>query len=166
MTTNTMDPRAAELIRELSLTPHVEGGFYRQTFRSARAVQPDDDRGERAALTTIYYLLTHGSHSRWHRVRSDEVWHFCEGSPLELFVASSDATSLERVMLGPALATDGPLYTVPAGSWQAARPIGSYALMACTVAPGFVFDDFELLAPDSESGARVLALGQDAASLS
>ena len=160
-----MDPRATELIRELALAPHPEGGFYRELFRSALMVQPADGRPARAALTTIHYLLPHGAHSRWHRVRSDEVWHFSEGSPLELFLASPDGTTMRRVTLGPALATDGPVCTVPAGFWQAARPVGAYALAACTVAPGFDFADFSFLGDELAVRARIVQLGADAASL-
>ena len=79
-----MHPRAAELIAALDLRPHPEGGFYRQIFRSAMQVSPMDGRSPRAALTTIYFLLTEGSFSRWHQVASDEVWHLYEGGPLEL----------------------------------------------------------------------------------
>src|SRR5262245_20154577 len=101
-----IDPRAAELIERFHLLPHPEGGFYRETFRSSDRVQPlDAARGPRAAATTILFLLVAGTHSRWHRVASDEVWHFYEGAPLELLVAAPDVTSIERVLLGPALAT-------------------------------------------------------------
>src|SRR6185295_19426161 len=79
-----MHDRAAELISALGLEPHPEGGFYREVHRSASRVTTGDARGERAALTTIYFLLPAGSQSRWHQVDSDEVWHFYEGDPLAL----------------------------------------------------------------------------------
>ena len=66
------------------MIPHPEGGFYRELYRSSSRVQPADDRPARAALTTIYFLLVGGEVSRWHRVASDEVWHYYEGDPLEL----------------------------------------------------------------------------------
>jgi uncharacterized protein len=72
-------PRAAQLIERLGLQPHPEGGFFREVFRSEHAVTTDDGRGARAALTTIYFLLTRNTFSRWHRVRSDETWHLYEG---------------------------------------------------------------------------------------
>ena len=79
-----MHPRASHLVQTLRLEPHPEGGFFRQLFRSSASVTPADDRGVRAALTTIYFLLPGDDVSRWHRVASDEVWHFYEGSPLEI----------------------------------------------------------------------------------
>jgi predicted cupin superfamily sugar epimerase len=154
-------PRAAELISALRLTPHPEGGYYRETFRSASSVAPDDDRGSRSALTTIFFLLVEGTWSRWHRVRSDEVWHFAEGAPVELLVAPPDLSSIETVVLGAWSESNLPVHTVPAGFWQAARPRGEYALAGCTVGPGFDFQDFSFLRDDSAAMARLRALGHE-----
>jgi predicted cupin superfamily sugar epimerase len=137
--------RAEELTAALGLRPHPEGGWYAEVFRSASTVQPADLRGTRSALTTIYFLLTAGQASRLHRVASDEVWHFYEGEPLELTTAPGDLASLSRTTLGPAGHASAPVYTVPAGVWQGARPLGAYTLVGCTVGPGFDFADFELL---------------------
>jgi predicted cupin superfamily sugar epimerase len=139
-----MNPRAAELIRTLQLQPHPEGGFYRETFRSTLRVSPDQ-RPVRSALTTIYFLLAAGGFSAWHRVHSDEVWHWHEGEPLELLLASADFRTVQRRQLGRIGAGIEPVVTVPAGWWQAARPLGTYALCGCTVAPGFEFEDFSFL---------------------
>jgi uncharacterized protein len=140
-------PRASELIRSLALTPHPEGGFYRETYRSAlRVEQPQ--RPLRSALTTIYFLLPADSFSAWHRVRSDEVWHWYEGEPLELLVASPDFSIVRHSRLGTVGAGVEPVVTVPADWWQAARPLGVYALCGCTVAPGFEFEDFAFLRAD------------------
>jgi len=79
-----MHERARELISTLEMRPHPEGGYYREVYRSIDRVMPGDGRGERAALTTIYFLLVEGTFSRWHQVDSDEVWHLYEGGPLEL----------------------------------------------------------------------------------
>ena len=153
-----MHPRAAELIGALDLQPHPEGGFYRQIFRSAFQVTPMDERGSRPALTTIYFLLPEGSFSRWHQVASDEVWHLYEGGPLELLELSASGQSLQRHRLGPiGSGTDGPVCTIGAGIWQAARPLGQYALVGCTVGPGFDFADFRLLANDPVLAAAVRA---------
>jgi uncharacterized protein len=138
-----MHPRAAEMIRVLELNPHPEGGFYRETFRSPARVMAD--QGSRSALTTIYFLLAAGSFSAWHRVLSDEVWHWYEGEPLELLLASPDFDMVQRRRLGPVGAGTEPVVTVPANWWQAARPFGTYALCGCTVAPGFEFEDFTFL---------------------
>ena len=150
-----MNPRAAGLIHALQLLPHPEGGFYRETFRSAARVSPDQ-RPDRSALTTIYFLLAAGGFSAWHRVRSDEVWHWYEGEPLELLLACADFSVIQRRQLGPVGGGIEPVVTVPANWWQAARPLGAYALCGCTVAPGFEFEDFSFLRDDP---AAVDALG-------
>lgn len=139
-----MHPRARELIDTLGLAPHPEGGFYRETWRSPSRVRVDG-RPDRSALTTIYFLLTGGSFSAWHRVTADEVWSWHEGGPLELLLAPADCPRVERHRLGPVAGGQQPAATVPAGWWQAARPLGDYALCGCTVAPGFEFEDFAFL---------------------
>ncbi len=148
--------RAEELIATLGLQPHPEGGWYAEVFRSASTVQPGDARGSRSALTTIYFLLTAGQTSRLHRVASDEVWHFYEGDPLELTIAPGDLSSLSQTTLGPVGPSSAPVFTVPAGCWQAARPQGAYTLVGCTVAPGFDFADFEML----ETEIRPITAGE------
>jgi len=136
--------RVRELIAELGLEPHPEGGHFREVFRSNRTVMPLDGRPPRTAMTSIFYLLSAGEHSRWHRVASDELWSFHEGEPLELLVAGPRLDSIERVRLDHTRR----MHAVPAHHWQAARPTGAYSLVGCTVAPGFEFDDFAFLADD------------------
>ena len=85
-----MNQRATELIRSLDLAEHPEGGYFREVFRSSREVLATDDQGKRNALTTIYFLLVAGNHSDWHVVASDEVWHYYEGAPLELFIVEPE----------------------------------------------------------------------------
>ena len=140
-----MHSRAADLIASLRLVPHPEGGHYGEVYRSNARVQPDDGRAERVALTTIYFLLASGEASRWHRVASDEVWHFYEGDPLELFTADGDFADVSRALIGPAAGGTQPVHVVRARRWQAARSTGAYTLVGCTVAPGFDFVDFEML---------------------
>jgi hypothetical protein len=139
------DARAAELIGGLGLAPHPEGGYFREVYRSAARVDPLDGRPSRLALTTIYFLLVAGQVSRWHRVASDEVWHYYEGDPLELAVADAGFANVSRRRLGPVADKTQPVHVVIAGEWQAARPIGAYTLVGCTVAPGFEFSDFQML---------------------
>lgn len=161
-----MHPRAAELIETLGMAAHPEGGFYREIFRSSSQVTPADARGVRAALTTIYFLLSAGSVSRWHRVTSDEVWHLYEGGPLELLELSADGRDFTRHILGPIGSGAGaPVCTIRAGIWQAARPLGAYVLVGCTVAPGFDFADFRLLADEPELAAVVRVERPDLAEL-
>ena len=155
---NKLTGRAAALIEALRLEPHPEGGYYRELFRSRRMVRTDDGRSERWATTTIYYLLTAGQQSRLHRVASDEVWHFYEGDPIELFTLDTDITKQKRDLLGSVGAESAPVRVVPAGCWQGARLLGSYALVGCTVAPGFEFSDFRLMSDHPKASAAVREL--------
>ena len=140
-----MHARAAELIRMLGLEPHPEGGHFVEVFRSQLLVSPSDSRSRRAALTVIYFLLVEGAFSRWHRVLSDEAWHWYEGSPLELLSVGPDGGAVSGTTLGPVSSTSVPLHVVSAGWWQAARPLGPYVLVGCSVGPGFEYSDFSLL---------------------
>ncbi|MEO8090091.1 MAG: cupin domain-containing protein [Gemmatimonadales bacterium] len=148
--------RVRDLIAELGLIPHPEGGYYGELYRSGATVLPADGRGPRAALTTIYFLLPGEAVSRWHRVQSDEVWHFYEGAALDLWMASPHGDGIHHHRLGPLDGEQTPAWTVPAGWWQAARPDGSYTLVGCTVGPGFDFRDFVLAAglPDAARELR------------
>lgn len=136
-----MNPEAAEVIAAFDLQPHPEGGFYREIYRSPEQVQAGARR--RAAGTSIYFLLPKGDYSAWHVVQSDEQWHHYAGAPLELHLLRKDGH--EAMTLGPRI-LDGelPQAVVPAGVIQAARPLGGWSLLGCTVAPGFDFDDFEI----------------------
>jgi uncharacterized protein len=154
-----MHQRAQDLIKELRLEPHPEGGYFREVFRSPHKVQPlDDRRSARSALTTIYFLLAKGQHSRWHRVASDEAWHFYEGDPLEVFWIEGENT-VHQELLGQGLPDSYPMCVVPAGCWQAARPLGEYSLVGCSVAPGFEFEDFEMPAEGSAALDHISSLG-------
>ena len=137
-----MIQRATELVRELALKPHPEGGHYGEVFRSTNAVQTSDSRAARVALTTIDFLLNAGEFSAWHRVLSDEVWHLLEGTALRLWLAPPDLSTLAPIDLGPVAAGRRPRHVVPAGWWQAAEPLGDYAYVGATVGPGFDFADF------------------------
>lgn len=145
-----MPPRAATLVSTLGLVPHPEGGYYGEVFRAPATVRPEDGRPARPALTTIYFLLTARQHSRFHRLASDEVWHFYEGDPLDLFCVDATLTDARTLRLGPVGGDAAPVRVIPAGSWQAARTRGAYTLVGCTVAPGFVFEDFAFLHEDAE----------------
>lgn len=150
-----MEPRVGEIIRSLELQRHPEGGYYGEIWRAPLAVEPADGRGRRAALTAIYFLLPGGTVGRWHRIRSDEVWQHVEGAPLELLRLPPDEWRLHRTRLGPLVPDQAPLCCVPAGWWQAARSLGSYTLVSCTVGPGFEFADFELLGDGAERTAEL-----------
>jgi predicted cupin superfamily sugar epimerase len=129
-----------QLIDELRLEPHPEGGWYREIYRSPTVVQTA--RGQRPAITTIHYLLAAGQASRWHAVDSDEIWHFYRGEPLELLTYVPSSRKLVRYEL---CHSGEQVAVVPAGVWQAARPLGAYSLVGCTVGPGFDFADFRFV---------------------
>ena len=133
---------ADRIIRTLALEPHPEGGFYRQTFRSARTVETP--WGPRAASTNIYYLLPAGGLAALHVVRSDETWHHYAGAPVTVHLIDGDGASA-YTLGGDVVAGQVPQVVIPAGVYQAT--VGSpdgWALCGCTVAPGFDFADWEL----------------------
>ncbi len=134
-------PTAADIIAQLGLKPHPEGGHYRETFRDTHTV------GGRAASTAILFLLARGERSHWHRVDAVEVWHFHAGAPLKLSLV--DGASEQIIRLGNDIsAGEIPQVVVPAHAWQAAQSLGDWTLVGCTVAPGFDFGGFELAPPD------------------
>jgi len=129
---------AADIVAQLDLKPHPEGGHYRETFRDART-----DGNGRSISTAIYFLLARGERSHWHRIDAVEIWHHHAGSALLLQIA--DDQGQRRVRLGPDLAAgERPQAIVPAHAWQAAQSAGDWTLVGCTVAPGFDFATFEL----------------------
>ncbi|MCP8463233.1 cupin domain-containing protein [Pseudomonas sp. ZM23] len=140
-----MHPRARYLIDTLGLTPHPEGGFYRRVFESALA-----DANGRQQSSAIFFLLPGGTVSRWHRVDADELWHYHEGGPLELLVAQTP-DAVRRELLGAVAEGSLPQRAVPAHAWQAARCLGDYVLVGCTVSPAFDFAGFRLLADDAQA---------------
>lgn len=135
---------ADEIIARYELTPHPEGGHYRELFR-ARA-----EDGGRGALTSIYYLLRAGETSAWHRVDAVEIWHYHAGDALRLDL-SLDGVATTSHRLG---VDEGawPQVVVPVGAWQSARPAGAWTLVGCTVAPAFEFAGFELAPPGWQPG--------------
>jgi len=150
----TIDTNPDNLISLLSLMPHPEGGHFRETYRSEHRVTRVEDGVSRSASTAIYYLLRGGERSTWHRIRSDEMWHFYEGSPLRIHVLEPEG-GLSVLRLGNPLRHPEADFQalVPAGRWFAAEceePDG-YGLVGCTVAPGFEFEEFEIA---DESGLK------------
>jgi hypothetical protein len=155
-----VNPRIQTLIDSLQLLPHPEGGYYREIFRSGHTVSADEKRAERAALTVIYFLLEAGQHSRWHRVLSDEAWSHLEGDVLELCCFDAASAQLTTSRLGPYTPETEPTRIVPAGTWQAAQPLGAYTLVGCTVGPGFEFSDFSLAADHPDVADAIRAQGE------
>jgi predicted cupin superfamily sugar epimerase len=156
-----MHSRAVELLSILGMRPHPEGGHYVELFKSPHRVQVLDRDVERAAITTIYFLLAAGEHSRWHRVLSDEIWHYHEGDAIELLLF--DDQGFRRQRLGPASRETQATVVVNAGTWQAARSTGAYTLVGCTVGPGFDFADFSQAVDWPEIASRIANAGPDLA---
>lgn len=139
---------ADEIIARLGLQPHPEGGHFRETFR---APDVEGSRG-RGASTAIFFLLKAGERSHWHRVDADEVWHHYAGAPLELSM-SDGGKATRHLRLGTDFTIgELPQIVVPRGVWQAARSLGNWTLVGCTVAPAFDFAGFELAAPGWSPG--------------
>ncbi len=134
---------ADEIIARLGLQPHPEGGHFRETFRAPDA----EGVAGRGASTAIFFLLKAGERSHWHRVDADEVWHHYAGAALELSV-SDDGHAVRHLRLGGDFGIgETPQIVVPRGIWQAARSLGNWTLVGCTVAPAFDFAGFELAPP-------------------
>jgi uncharacterized protein len=143
-----LDKNAQYWIDHLKLSPHPEGGYFRATYKAdltiTRSALPSTFGGNRAASTAIYFLLEGKDFSAFHRIAADEVWHFYAGNSLVVFVIDAEGNTSE-LRLGSS-AGDGFQAVVKAGCWFASRlkePVG-FALVGCTVAPGFEFEDFEL----------------------
>jgi predicted cupin superfamily sugar epimerase len=145
MTDPNDSTRAETLIARLQLAPHPEGGWYRETWRAASV------GGERAAGTSILYLLEAGQRSHWHRVDATELWIFQAGSPLTLRLGEGDA--VREVRLGIDIAAgDSPQQVVQPHQWQSAQAGAGWCLVACVVAPAFSFDGFEMAPPGWSPG--------------
>jgi predicted cupin superfamily sugar epimerase len=133
---------AAEVIALLDLKPHPEGGHYRETFRDPR------EADGRSVSTAIYYLLDTGETSEWHRVDAAEIWHHYAGAPLVISVSPNGHDALAHHLGTDLAAGQRPQFVVPAGWWQSATSLGVWTLVGCTVAPGFVFEAFEMAPPN------------------
>ena len=140
------DLSASEIIALLSMKPHPEGGHYVETYRDHFG--PQDDTSGRGYSTAIYFLLGVGEVSAWHRVDAAEHWFWHAGGPLALSI-SEDGQTARAIQLGPDLrAGQRPQAVVPPHAWQAAESLGAWTLVSCVVAPGFMFEHFEIASPD------------------
>jgi hypothetical protein len=145
-----MKEKILELITKLKLSPHPEGGFYKETYRSEGEISEESlgekYTGSRNHATSIYFLLTSDTFSAFHRIRQDEIWHFYVGSPLHLHVINPEGEYSQTIVGNDVLNNHTPQIVVTGGSWFAANVIdeNSYSLVGCTVSPGFDFLDFDL----------------------
>ncbi|WAW10660.1 cupin domain-containing protein [Oxalobacter vibrioformis] len=144
------EKKAEEIISHYRLTPHPEGGFYRETYRSSEVIPvhclPEGFMAARNVCTAILYLLEKNDFSALHRIRQDEMWHFYLGGALHLVMISPEGRFTEVLLGQDITAGEYVQYVVPAGYWFGARPVEgcAFSFVGCTVAPGFDFDDFEL----------------------
>jgi len=140
---------AAFYINHLLLQPHPEGGYYKETYRSEGIIAETalkDFKGARSYSTAIYYLLAHGDFSAFHKIKSDECWHYYAGDTLLIHILYNEE-NYECIKLGSAIDKDEVLqFVVPANTWFAAECAEEslFVLTGCTVAPGFDFADFEM----------------------
>ena len=130
---------ADEIIAHLNLSPHPEGGHYRQTWIAENHGRPTG--------TCIYFLLKEEEASHWHKVDATEIWLYHAGDPLILSISATDEGPATDHVLTPDLSRGDPQVIVPEGHWQAARTTGAFTLVSCTVSPGFQFDGFTLAKP-------------------
>ena len=138
-------------IDQYQLKTHPEGGYYTETYRSTdyimQSALPNYFKGDRSYCTGIYFLLKHGQFSAFHRIKSDEMWHFYAGECLNIYLIDPLSKIYSIIKLG-SNPDNGEVFqaVVPAGFWFASKPntLSAYSLVGCTVAPGFDFQDFEL----------------------
>ena len=128
-----------DIIARLDLSPHPEGGYYRQTWAAPGA--------DRALATCIDFLLTEGQRSHWHRVDAEELWLYHAGAPRTLHMAETEAGPATAHLLTPDLSQGRPQIVVPTDHWQSAESTGAYTLVSCFVSPGYTFDGFTLAPP-------------------
>ena len=145
-----MNRKAKEYIQKLQLEKHPEGGYFKEIYRSGEIITvdrlPKRYKSGRSFSTSIYFLLEGKQFSSFHRLQSDEVWHFYDGTSVLIYIICPDG-KLEEKRVGPNLNEgDNFQLTIKAGNWFAAELTdkNSFALIGCSVSPGFDFDDFEL----------------------
>jgi uncharacterized protein len=142
--------RIDDIIKTLDLKTHPEGGYFRETYRSEgeilQSCLDNNFIGNRNYSTCIYFLLTSKAFSAFHMIRQDEIWHFYDGSALQLHMISPEGNYSYAVIGKEINNGQVPQFVVPASTWFAASVLEkeSFALLGCTVAPGFDFSDFTL----------------------
>jgi predicted cupin superfamily sugar epimerase len=151
------------LIKTLELQPHPEGGFYREMHRSNKKIKDFQTLEDKSAYTTIYYLLSGGDFSAWHRIQSDESWFHHLGCDLLVYYFDENR-ALQTIQIG--MESMNLQATIPANTWFAAKPLdeNGFCLVSCAVAPGFLFSEFEIAQAQelieqyghSESGMQAL----------
>ena len=130
-----------QIIKQFKLSPHPEGGWYREIIRSKSYLMREDGQ-TRNFISGIFYLLEEGAKSAWHRVKNaDEIWIYLRGEPLNLWALDNDNKLIRKLILD----SNNPVAMIPSGYWQAAKSTGEFTFVSCCVGPGFDFKDFEML---------------------
>lgn len=139
-----------EIVQQLDLQPHPEGGYFKETYRSSGSISSNDlgdqYEGQRNYSTCIYFLLTAENFSAFHRIKQDEIWHFYDGSPIQLHMIDPEGNYSKQLIGRDLRNGELPQFVVPGGYWFASEVSegGSFSFTGCTVAPGFSFEDFDL----------------------
>ncbi len=140
----------AQLIKLLDLQPHPEGGYFKETYRSEGVVPesglPNEYSGARNYCTGIYFMLTAGNFSAFHKINQDEMWHFYDGDPIRVHVITPAGDYFNQLVGRDLINGEVPQFVVAGGCWFASEVVegGAYSFVGCTVAPGFDFADFDL----------------------
>lgn len=142
-----MSENVQEIVEQLNLSTHPEGGYYREVYRSSENIRLGNGES-RSAGTGIYFLLPTGVCTNWHRVSSDELWHFYDGDRLVLEMIDVEGNFSRQFLYDELTGKGNFQQLIPRNCWQRAYSTGDYTLVGCTVAPGFEFDDFEMAEPD------------------
>ena len=145
-------------MKPIELIEHPEGGRFREVFRSAQIISTNQGP-KRSAMTHIYFSLKTDERSRFHKVASDEVWNLYQGSGLRLYTWDGTETPPQCITLSAQ--ENCFCHVIPAGVWQAAEPLSDTVLVGCTVAPGFEFEDFTLIEPDSKAGKLLMSIAPE-----
>ena len=152
-----MHNRALQLIDELGLAQHPEGGYYKEIYRSEIEVLSDKLKDKRPAITDIYFLLVKGQNSKFHSVVHDEIWHFYEGDPLKLHITDPHGNNYRSSLIGGiSNQLEGYKTIIKGDNWQAAQTMGDYSLVGCTVGAGFDFNDFKMLDKNSDIADNIV----------
>lgn len=151
---------AAEVIEHLGLTPHPEGGWFKETWRAAAAAEDARGAGAEGARgegTAILFLLEDGQTSHWHSVDASELWLYHSGSSIILRTAQSDGSSAveERKLGRDLLAGEVVQHLIEPGVWQSAQAVGGWCLVSCVVVPAFEFAGFRLAPPEWSPGKPI-----------
>lgn len=144
-------------MKPVNLIEHPEGGRFLEVFRSDAVITTSGGL-DRSAITHIYFSLNKGEVSRFHKVESDEVWNLYKGEGVRLYTWNETDITSEPVCTELSDHANCYCHVVPAGTWQAAEPMGETVLVGCSVGPGFEFDDFQLIDPESKQAEHMLKI--------